>query len=91
MFVRFSYRLETPKFWCLQFTKLQFLKKLSPVVHFVYSFPIIWIFGIIHQILQKDSSKKGSLQILMCSQLQAKHLVITQEKNDGVKMVLSYR
>ena len=27
----------------------------------------------------------------MCRLLQAKHLVITQEKDDGVKMVLSYR
>ena len=27
----------------------------------------------------------------MCSQLQAKHLVINQEKDDGVKMVLSNR
>ena len=31
-----------------------------------------------------------SLQILIYSLLQAKHLVITQEKDDGVKMVLSY-
>ena len=45
------------------------------------------MFGIIHQIIQKTES----LQILICSLLQAKHLVITQEKNDGVKMVLSYR
>ena len=29
-------------------------------------------------------------QILMCSLLQVKHWVITQEKDDGVKMVLSY-
>ena len=35
--------------------------------------------------------KTQSLQILICSLLQAKHLVITQEKNDGLKMVLSYR
>ena len=31
-----------------------------------------------------------SLQILICSLLQAKHLVITQEKEEGVKMVQSY-
>ena len=31
-----------------------------------------------------------SLQILLRSLLQAKHLVITQEKDDGVKIVLSY-
>ena len=35
--------------------------------------------------------EKRSLQILICSQLQAKYLVINQEKNDVVKMVLSYR
>ena len=46
-----------------------------------------WIFGIIQQIIQKTQS----LQILICSLLQAKHLVITQEKENGVKMVLSYR
>ena len=51
-----------------------------------YSFSIAWIFGIINQIIQKTQS----LQILICSLLQAKHLVITQEKDDGVKMVLSY-
>ena len=44
------------------------------------------MFGIIHQIIQKTQS----LQILICSQLQAKHLAITQEKDNGVKMVLSY-
>ena len=32
-----------------------------------------------------------SLQTLLCSQLQAKLLVITQEKDDQVMMVLSYR
>ena len=35
--------------------------------------------------------KTQCLQILICSLLQAKYLVITQEKDDGVKMVLSYR
>ena len=40
---------------------------------------------------QSNYSKTQSLQILICSLLQAKHLVITQEKDDGVKMVLSYR
>ena len=29
--------------------------------------------------------------MLICSLLQAKHLVISQEKDDGVSMVLSYR
>ena len=32
-----------------------------------------------------------TLQILICSLLQAKHLVTTQEKGDGVKMVIFYR
>ena len=32
-----------------------------------------------------------SLQILICSLLQVKHLMITREKDDEVKMVLSYR
>ena len=67
---------------------MQFLEKQSPLVHFVYSFSIAWSFGIIDQIIQKTQS----LQILIRSLLQAKHLVITQEKDDGVvKMVLSYR
>ena len=70
----------------MQYTKLQFLESLSPLVHLVYSFSIAWIFGIINQIIQKTQS----LQILICSLLQAKHLVITQEEDDGVKMVLSY-
>ena len=47
---------------------------------------IAWMFGIIHQNIQKTQS----LQILICSLLQAKHLMITQEKDDGVKMALSY-
>ena len=34
--------------------------------------------------------KKGSIQVLICSLLQAKHLVITQEKEDWVNMVLCY-
>ena len=41
--------------------------------------------------LIKRLIQKQSLQILICSLLQAKHLVINQEKYDGVKMVLSYR
>ena len=43
--------------------------------------------GIINQIIQKTQC----LQTLICSLLQAKHLVITQENDDGVKMVLFYR
>ena len=45
------------------------------------------MFGIINQIIQKTQS----LPILICSLLQAKQLVITQEKIEGVKMVFSYR
>ena len=66
---------------------MQFLEKLRPLVHFAYSFSIAWMFGIINQIYQKTQS----LQILKCSLLQAKHLMITQEKDDEVNMVLSYR
>ena len=46
------------------------------MVHFEYSFSIAWIFGFINQIIEKTQS----LQILIRSQLQAKHLVITQGK-----------
>ena len=60
---------------------------INPLVYFVYSFSIAWMFGIINQNIQKTQS----LEILICSLLQAKHLVITQEKGDGGKMVLSYR
>ena len=63
---------------------MQFLEKLSPLVHFGYSFSIAWIFGITNQIIQKTQS----LQISIFSLLQAKHLVITQD--DGLTMVLSY-
>ena len=45
------------------------------------------MFGIINQIIQKTQT----LQILICSLIQAKRLVITQENHEGVKMVLSYR
>ena len=40
---------------------------------------------------QSNIQKTQSLQIVICSLLQAKHLVITQEKNYKVKVVLSYR
>ena len=76
----------TQKFSACISQNCKFLEKLSPLVHFVYSFSIAWIFGIINQVIQKAQS----LQISICSQLQAKHLMITQEKNDGVKIVLSY-
>ena len=35
--------------------------------------------------------KTQSPQTLICSLLQAKHVVITQEKDNGVNIVLSYR
>ena len=34
-----------------------FIEKLSSLVHFGYFFSISWIFGIIHEIIQKDSAK----------------------------------
>ena len=40
---------------------------------------------------QSNYSKDQSLQNLICSLLQAKHLMITQEKDNWLKMVLSYR
>ena len=46
--------------------------------------------SIINQIIQKTHRKMKST-ILICNLFQAKHLEITQEKDDGVKMVLSYR
>ena len=61
------------------------------------SFGIFWVFFLnsmdvwhYHSNYSKRFIKKGSLQILICSPFKAKHLVITQEKNEGVKMVLSY-
>ena len=80
----------TQNFSACPHKKLQFLEKLSPLVHFGCSFSIAWIFGIIYQFIQKDSSKNESRQILICSLLQAKYLVITKEKDERVKMVLSY-
>ena len=53
----YSAGLEHTKFGCLHFTILQYLEKLSPLVHFGYSFSIAWIFGVINEIIQNDSSK----------------------------------
>ena len=86
-----SLLVKTPILWCLHFTKLQFLEKVSPLVHHGYFFSISWIFGIINQITQKDSLKNEVYKFLICSLLQTKHLVITQEKDDRVKVALSYR
>ena len=62
------------------------------------SFGTFWVFFLDSMDLwhyQSNYSKrlieKRSLLILMCSLLQAKHMVITQEKDAGLKMVLSYR
>ena len=67
--------------------KIAISRKTKSFDTFVYSFIIAWIFGIINQIIQKTQS----LQILICSLLQEKHLVITQEKDDRVKMVFFHR
>ena len=42
------------------------------------------------KIFKTTHRKMKSLQILICSLLQEKHLVITREKDIGVKMFLSY-
>ena len=62
------------------------------------SFDTFWIFFLDSMDLWHYQSKyskrfieKSSLQIIICSLLQAKHLMITQEKNEGVEMILSYR
>ena len=73
MFMKCSLPVTNTQSFGTQFTNLQFLEKLSPLVHFGYSFSIAWMFGIINQIIQKTQS----LQIVICSLLQAKHLVIT--------------
>ena len=83
--------------------QLETHKILVPTVHKIEisrktnSFGTFWVF--FHDIMDvwhyqsnypKDLSKKRILQILICSLLQAKHLVITQEKDNGIKMVLLY-
>ena len=67
--------------------KIAISRKSKSFGTFCLFFSIACMFGIINQIVQMTQS----LQILICSLLQAKHSVITQEKDDGVKMVLSYR
>ena len=58
MFTKYSLPVKkNTKFCCLHFTKFRFLEKLSPLVHRGYSFSIAWISAIIHQNIQKDSSK----------------------------------
>ena len=44
----------TQNFGACTSQNFQFLEKLSPLVHFSYSFSTAWIFGIIHQIIQKN-------------------------------------
>ena len=79
------YKQKHSSLWCLYFTKLHFFQKVSPLAHFVYSFLIAWIFDIIHQNIQKDSSKNEVSKVLKCSQLQAKHLVISSIKEEENK------
>ena len=55
---------EHSKFWCLGFTQLQFLEKLSVMIHFVFSFSKAWFLGIIHRNFQKILSKIEALKIL---------------------------
>ena len=45
------------KFWCLDFTKLQFLEKICYLVHFRYSFPKSLFFGIIYENFSKHFKK----------------------------------
>ena len=64
------------------------------MVHFVYSFSVSWMLAlyinIFITICKKMIIKIKSLQIVICSLLQTKHLVITQQEDDGVKIFLSY-
>ena len=51
------------KSWCLHFTKLQFLKNLSALVHFDNSFSIAWLFDINIKLLKTIHQKMKSLKI----------------------------
>ena len=66
------------------------LKKVSSLVHFVYSFSIAWRFCIINQIIQKIYRKMKSTNFDM-QLTPSKTLGDHPIKDDGVKMVLSYR
>ena len=70
-------------FCYLHIINLQIVQNLSTLIHFVHSFSIVRIFGNIHQNIQKIHLKMKSLKTLKCSLLQAKHLVISQEKWRG--------
>ena len=75
------YRLKTNKILVPAFYKIAISRKTKFFGTFSLFFSIAWIFGIINQIIQKTQS----LKILICSLLQEKYLVITQEKDDGGK------
>ena len=70
----------------LAFHKIAISRKTKSFGTFWVFFLDTWIFGIINQIIQKDLSKNEVYKFY-----QAKRLVITHEKDDGVKMVLFYR
>ena len=62
---------------------------MSSLVDIVYSFSIAWIFGNTIKIFKKIYLKIKFINILKCSELRAKQLVIPQEKKEwGIKTVL---
>ena len=90
MFMKCIYGLKTNKILVPAFHKIPISRKTK-------SFGTFWLFFLDSMDLwhyqSKDSKRfteKWNLQILICSLLQAKHQMITQEKNERVKMVLSY-
>ena len=68
----------------MHFTKLQFLEKISSLVHFVYSFSKACFFDISYLHFLKDLSKIKSLSISKCScLLQTNKLMILLQKHGG--------
>ena len=55
MLMKLVYRLETHKILRPALYKIEFLLNLNPLIHYVYFFSIAWLFGIIHQNIQRDS------------------------------------
>ena len=53
------------KFCCLHFTKLQFLKKLSPLVHFGFSFLLEWSLALSIKLFKKIYRKMKSANFNM--------------------------
>ena len=74
--------------WGLQFTKLQFLEKLSALVNFVYSSSTALVFGIIHQNFQKNSPKIEVSKIFKMQPTPSKALGDTPSKREGIKVIL---